>query len=264
MPKPVKENKETEEKKTEVVDTESVKKPEKKYSVEVAPEETVEEIPVESTEVEKETSQVEETPQDKTETEEVSTPKPAVASFSLLDKDIPEGESTVKKPSFLDVPEETPTEKPADEPATPRNDQISSEEVKKWLKDVRPDTSVEVEKSGSSNLKKMLVFFVVLLLLGAAVGGFFYYKSNLASTSGTENGEPANNQSETTTTELTSTPTLTPTPEPVDLSKYNVRILNGSGITGEAAKVKILLTTLTFAKVSTGNADTSNYKTQTY
>jgi hypothetical protein len=51
----------------------------------------------------------------------------------------------------------------------------------------------------------------------------------------------------------------TPTPKDVDVSKYTVKVLNGSGVSGQAAKVKNELTTAGFTVVSTGNANSSDY-----
>jgi LytR cell envelope-related transcriptional attenuator len=54
-------------------------------------------------------------------------------------------------------------------------------------------------------------------------------------------------------------PTAVPTAKPVDLSQYSIAVLNGSGVTGEAGKVKTTLTTDKFNVTSTGNADNNNY-----
>lgn len=56
-------------------------------------------------------------------------------------------------------------------------------------------------------------------------------------------------------------PTIEPSPTPakVDLSQYTVKVLNGSGVSGEAARVKTKLTAAGFNVISTGNADASNY-----
>jgi hypothetical protein len=62
-------------------------------------------------------------------------------------------------------------------------------------------------------------------------------------------------------------PVAKPTPSPVEkevkLSDYTVKVLNGSGISGQAAKVKASLTAEGFTVTSTGNADSSDVlKTQ--
>lgn len=55
-------------------------------------------------------------------------------------------------------------------------------------------------------------------------------------------------------------PTKKPTPTPqVDLSAYTIKVLNGSGITGEAATLKDKLTAEGFKVGTTGNADASDY-----
>lgn len=68
------------------------------------------------------------------------------------------------------------------------------------------------------------------------------------------------NQKKTAVTAKAS-PTNTPSPtsEPLDLSKYNIKILNGSGITGAASELKESLTGEGFTVTTTGNAATSNY-----
>ena len=54
-------------------------------------------------------------------------------------------------------------------------------------------------------------------------------------------------------------PTAAPTTVQVDLKAYSISVLNGSGVTGQAGKVKDSLTTDGFNVTSTGNADNSNY-----
>lgn len=56
--------------------------------------------------------------------------------------------------------------------------------------------------------------------------------------------------------------TPTPTPVAVDKSKYTIEVLNGSGVPGEAAKVKNALTAIGYTVSSTGNAATTDF-TQT-
>ena len=45
----------------------------------------------------------------------------------------------------------------------------------------------------------------------------------------------------------------------VNLSKYKIKVLNGSGISGEASRVKALLEKAGFTVSSTGNATNYNY-----
>ncbi len=58
------------------------------------------------------------------------------------------------------------------------------------------------------------------------------------------------------------TQTISPTPTvtvEIDFSKYSIRILNGSGVKGEANKLKSVLEEQGFKVESIGNADNSNY-----
>jgi hypothetical protein len=61
------------------------------------------------------------------------------------------------------------------------------------------------------------------------------------------------------TTEVSPTNTPSPTPEPLDLAQYKIKILNGSGIIGAASKLKESLTGEGFTVTTIGNAATSNY-----
>lgn len=60
----------------------------------------------------------------------------------------------------------------------------------------------------------------------------------------------------------TATPTPVVTPEPTkapDLTKFEIEILNGSGVDGEAGRQRLSLTTEGFTVSSVGNADSSDY-----
>ncbi len=88
----------------------------------------------------------------------------------------------------------------------------------------------------------LFVFIIALVLLG----GIFAYKNTKTQ--------------KVNVVTLTPTPTLTPAPtKTVDLSKFPIKILNGSGISGEASRQKSSLEKEGFVVSSTGNADNSNY-----
>jgi hypothetical protein len=53
----------------------------------------------------------------------------------------------------------------------------------------------------------------------------------------------------------------TPTPNSVDKSAFNILVLNGSGIAGEAANVQTLLTDEDFSVSDIGNAETADFTT---
>ncbi len=54
-------------------------------------------------------------------------------------------------------------------------------------------------------------------------------------------------------------PTTTVTPTPAKVTSYKIKLLNGSGITGQAAKVKSQLVTAGFTVAVVGNADNSTF-----
>jgi len=189
---------------------------------------------------------------------------PKVVSFSQLgstplpSKETQEGTEVVKESTPEGEPEkEVQEERPeATEEVTPEKKEVSSDEIKEWLKEVRPDTSKEVEKTGGPNAKVVLLIAAILLVVGAIVGGVIYNRQK-------NSGEPETTpQQEMTATE---TPAPTAAPEEVDMTTLSVSVLNGSGVAGEAGKVKSLLTKETFSedKVKTGNADASTYKVTT-
>lgn len=96
------------------------------------------------------------------------------------------------------------------------------------------------------------ITFVVGLLV---IGGFSYFFS---ADSEKLTGLPSFTSATPTPTQSLE-PSATPTPEEVDLSAYAVRVLNGSGITGEAAAVRTLLEEKGFEVAGIGNAATSDY-----
>lgn len=176
---------------------------------------------------------------------------PKVASFSQLDADksVPgKPQETLLPPSpVVEQVDQKEEEKSSDkEPIQPEN-------IKEWLKQVRPDTSKELEKSGGPNFKSFFVIMVVLALLGAMVGGVVYYQRNVV---------PREGVSITETKEETPTPEPTPAPPEVDLKELTVNILNGSGTKGEAGRAKDLIVKAGFEgdKVKTGNAGSYDHK----
>lgn len=87
------------------------------------------------------------------------------------------------------------------------------------------------------------IFPALLILISLLVGAFLYLQKT-------------GSQVKQTPISVSPTPTPSPTSQPVklDLTKYNVEILNGSGIPGDAAKAKTVLEKEGFTTVNTGNA----------
>lgn len=208
---------------------------------------------------------------EKTEDNLSSQPR-KITSFSQLDTNsaaVSKNESATveqereeEKPLSLETPKKDET--PHDEQENFSEDkqvekkEMSSEEIKEWLSEVRPEKESVKEKKGFP-LKVIIWIIVVLAILGALVGGIIYYKSSFS-----EKSDLATQPDEETTT-----PTATPEPteetesesEEVSLEDYKVRVLNGSGIAGEAGEVADLLVNAGFTSPDTGNAGSYDFTT---
>ncbi len=128
-------------------------------------------------------------------------------------------------------------------------DVISDESMKPIEKETAQSVPEKVVK------QKSPVFWIIIpgiFLLGAILGGIVFYQRGV-SKGQTETPTP-------TPTTSVATPAASASPSAtVDLTKYTVNILNGSGIVGEAGKVKDLLTIAGFKVGTTGNATTYDY-----
>jgi len=118
------------------------------------------------------------------------------------------------------------------------------------LNDFKKRMDKEEQNSPSAPAKKnymwpiLFIFIIVILLL---VGVFLY-----------RNG--ANINEEVNVVTLSPTPTLVPEPtKTIDLTQYEVEILNGSEISGEASRQQANLEEEGFTVSSIGNADSSDY-----
>ena len=134
------------------------------------------------------------------------------------------------------------------------NTEMSSDDVKNWLKEVRPDTNKEMEKSRKPFLKIFLIVLFICIILGMIIGGIYYYKTKVS-----KNINPNGDESNNITPSLSQS--ITPTSTSIDFLKYSLSILNGSGIAGEASKASKLLENGGFSKAKSGNAKTYDYTT---
>lgn len=137
--------------------------------------------------------------------------------------------------------------KPVNEPVKQNSDPIREENKSDFMFD-KPE---KVRKDGSP-----VVWILIpgIFILGAILGGIVFYQKGV----NTIKVEP------TATPVATVMPANSPTPTPVsttsaNISKFDVSIFNGSGIAGEAGKVKDILVTAGFTVTSTGNAATYDY-----
>jgi hypothetical protein len=107
----------------------------------------------------------------------------------------------------------------------------------------------EKEEVKKRILSKTTIFLIVILVVALGVMSFVLY-NNFKPTKEKVVEKPV----EVAT--ITVTPVASPSAavvEKVDLSKYTVQVLNGSGVTGEAGRIKELLVAKGFVTVDTGN-----------
>lgn len=115
--------------------------------------------------------------------------------------------------------------------------------------------SPEKDSPKKSHLMGILIALIAFIL--AAGGGFWYLSTHNVMSTFTK--LPAFVPGFKPSPTSMPSPTATPTPKQVNVSMYKVTVLNGSGIAGEAAKVKTLLSGNGFSVESTGNATASDY-----
>lgn len=150
------------------------------------------------------------------------------------------------------VIEETPV-------STEENAKVSSTDLIE-SKDIPENVEMEVKSKAADYSKSVIpepkqpsiVLWILIpgiFLLGALLGGVFFYQKGV-------------NKSEGSNPTPTATSSAIPSPSPtsnIDLTKYSVSILNGSGISGEAGRAKTLVTAADFEVSSTGNAATYDF-----
>lgn len=100
--------------------------------------------------------------------------------------------------------------------------------------------------------------FVIIIpgffLLGALLGGIFFYQKSF---SGKAQPTPTPSSYDNM---ISSSPLAAPTPQAnLDLSKYPINVMNGSGIAGQANAVKSILTSAGFTVSATGNASSYDF-----
>ncbi len=120
--------------------------------------------------------------------------------------------------------------------------------VSEKKEETKPEEKGEVEDKEERPRSKLWIYLLFLLL--SLIGGIVVmYKQGIF------NSVLPGKKVQTAI--ISPTPTLEITPEPtaVDLSSYKLQVLNGSGVTGEAAKIKELLMVRGFLNVDIGNAE---------
>lgn len=150
---------------------------------------------------------------------------------------------------------ETPAATP---PAPP---QPTPEEAPKPEEPIKPayvpPVFIKEEPKPRPILLPLILVFLAGVLLGAAiVGGVYNYKSRVEKLSPTPESQALYPENQPETTLATPTPSAEPT---LSLDNYKISLLNGSGIVGEANKVKALLTSAGFKNITTGNAQSYSF-----
>lgn len=136
-------------------------------------------------------------------------------------------------------------------PAAPATTPGPTPEVKTEVKE-EPKKEQPEKKPSPNNFNIMWILIPGILLLGLLMGGIFAYYRGISR---------LNNLTSTPTpTPFSAIPTPTPATNKTNLTKYSIKVLNGSGIAGEAGKVKTLLENAGFKVASAANAKTYDYE----
>ena len=185
-------------------------------------------------------------------------------------KALPVQDDEVIKLTVSEVkPDEPSAEKPISVPEEPDVsgsssvvDDLYSEKAPEDNKDesVMLGSPVSIPKTAKSPKKGFLLFLGGLLLGGMVTGGIFSFIINPKKAA---DGPKVKEVVSIPTPEIEVTPEVTQAVPEADYSKYSVKVLNGSGVTGAAAKVEGLIKELSFKSVQTGNAAISNQKETT-
>ncbi len=111
------------------------------------------------------------------------------------------------------------------------------------------------QQNVSPGVNPLVIIIPGIFILGGLLGGIFFYQSKVSGKS-QGNLQPTDSP---TVSPVSAVATSTPKAEEVDLTKYSVSILNGSGIAGEAGKVQDLIEEAGFKVSGTGNATSYDY-----
>jgi hypothetical protein len=117
--------------------------------------------------------------------------------------------------------------------------------------EVMPEISVHKK----SPMRSLIMWAIMLVVMSLVVGGI------ILAANGKGISLPAIMATPTPTPTSTPTPTPTPDVSQLDRSVLSIQVLNGSGIAGEAGKMKDALEEKGYTVENTGNAETYDYET---
>jgi hypothetical protein len=204
---------------------------------------------------------------------ETPTPELPTNPFSVTMPTMPEHPlpETHENPFVSATPltnETHPSDQTTDQPIqqTPlENSELSSTLPKEDPLPHQSSFSTPVEVETNNKGKGIVIYFIIVAFIAFLVGigsmalfTFGFGKMN----GGVPHMSLFHFMAKATPTPIKTTKMTSPTPMPtkaVDLTAYNIKILNGSGVNGAASKLKTELTTDGFTVVSAGNADKSDY-----
>lgn len=213
------------------------------------------------------------------ELHEVVTPKSEFVSDSPSEapsekhEDSPAAPAASTESSLSPIHEETskPIETPSPEPTqTNPSAQSSSQDLSPTLppsaftiqnNETEPSSKPEIVKRRFGVYFFVIAFLSFILGLGAmaAVSYFGLINSSLPKLSALSNVHIPRLLGAKPTLTPVPKPTATPTAVSVNLQEYSISVLNGSGVAGQAGKLKETLTTDGFKVSSTGNAANTNF-----
>lgn len=211
----------------------------------------------------------------KDQKEEKTTKSKPATSADEAKEEQKEDAKTTKEKAAAEVEEEATASVPEQE-EQPQAElkkeaalKTSAPSVQSKLDTTTAEIPLELETEKSSFLsKKLILIILAVVIIGGLVGGGFLFLRARSST--TETGEEPTTKPESQVemeeaADAEASPTASTTEAPkdeptkVDLTDYSVQVLNGSGVAGEAGKVKDLLETEGFEKFDVGNADSYDY-----
>jgi len=120
----------------------------------------------------------------------------------------------------------------------------------------KPEQEIEHENLDEHKKKRVWIVAIIIIVLVLVGGALWYFRENVMKRAPTQDDTaPAPSLLKNTPTPASDSAKLE-----IDFSEYKVQVLNGSGIRGEAAKVKELLEAEEFLIEEIGNADKLTYE----
>jgi len=218
---------------------------------------------------------VEELPQ-KQESQETVLPQPqalVVDSKPEVSKEpSSEPQPEMQQPQILQSQPQTQPPQPQEQPQPQLSDQITgvlpSQPESAASRD--PSTGVSQEPSSFSgvvrdtqtqdieqpkNKKLWIVIAIVIISVFLVGGALWYFRENVMKRAAVKDVTPVPSVLKNTPTPATDSAKLE-----IDFSKYKIKVLNGSGIGGEAARTRDILSDEEFNVEEIGNADKLDYE----